>query len=560
MKINEKLLKWLLLLLVVISFCVNYARVFDRKMDTNGDNYHYYLLAYSLASGHGYYSTIGPKPTPHTHFPPGYPAFMSLFFMPFKANVVSLKILNGILLLISILLLFRIVRKTTGRFGLGYAFIACMLCTLHAILLRWATILMSEMLYTAISLGIIAICVDLDLEKVRQMNAWHTLRLVGLCLLVAAAYFVRTMGISIILAATLAFLVLAVKAFTHRKKGNVVKWWLPALAAVLVMFSFSVAMVSWNQRNRKVVPGWKSDYLVSFAIPAAQDLPDGKTAFWLDRIGKGLSAFVPYYIPKSVLNPHKATMPKRDLNPKDVSWIAGILVIALMVIGILSMKGLQWLLMLYFLITFSVLCLYPPQFADTRYFVPLIPLMLAATVVGLGTVIDWIFKKIQHKEARWLPPVLVFALACIPLPAYWHCLKAHHWVASFESYEDMPEMSVFQHYLDACQLCVDFPAKRLAAVLKPEIYHIYSYFHHAVPLPRSGSPEEVIKYLEDNKVDLLIMDAWYPIAYRVLIPTVSAYPERFAVLWQEGDPGRETILLGFLVPPGWQPEPQSTEE
>ena len=554
MKINEKHLRWLFPLLIAISFCVNYAGIFDKKMDTNGDNYHYYLLAYSLASGQGYYSTIGPVPEPHTHFPPGYPVFMSAFMRLFKANVVPLKMLNGALLLLSLLLLFRIVRKTTGRFGLWYALCACLLCTFHVLLLRWATILMSEMLYLTLSLGIIAICLDLDMEKVWQKNVRHILLLAGLCLLVASAYFVRTMGISVILAATLAFVVLAAKSFLARKREGTPKWWKPALAGALVVASFLVAMESWNLRNQKVVPGYKSDYLESFSIPSAQDTPEGKTAFWADRIGKNLASFVPFYIPTSVLNPAKAQLSRRNMDPKDRNWTAGLAVIAVILVGLLAMKGLQWLLISYFLITFGVLCVYPPQFADTRYFVPLIPLMVSAFIVGVGTITEWAVKKILHKEYGWVPPVTVVLLVCLLIPRYYKGQEFYRTVASYKSYENMPGLTVFQRYLDACTTCIDYPPKQRAAVLKPEIFYLYSNFHHAIPLPRSGTPEEVIQFLEDNQVNLVIVDTWFASTYRVMLPTLRKYPECFSFLWQEGEAESPTLLLSFVLPPDWQPK------
>jgi len=555
MKLDEKKLKWLFLLLIVISFGVNYYRLFDRKLDTNGDNYHYFLLAHNLATGNGYYTTIGPEPTPHLHFPPGYPAFMSIFYRFFPGNVLVMKLLNGLLLLVSLLLLFRIVRKSTGRHGLWYALGACLLCTFHSILLRWATIIMSEMLYTAISLGIIALCQDLDLEQVWKKNVRHILRLVGICLLVASAFFVRTMGISVILAAVLAFFVMAAKSLIHRKKEGQIAWWKPAVAGVLVLFSLFIAMESWNLRNQRVAPGSKNDYMESFSIPSAEELPDGEFAFWKERIAMNLVSFIPYYIPKSVINPVLANIPKRSVLVKDVSWTEGIVVITLMLIGLLAFQGLEWLLVSYFIITFGVLCVYPPQFSDTRYFIPLLPLMLAAFVVGIGTLVSWIVRLIRHREARWLPPVLALAVTCALLLSYYKGQENYRYYASLKSFKNVTGMTVFQHYIDACTACQQLPPTQLAAVLKPEIYYLYSNFHHAVPLPRTGTPEETIKYLEDNKVGVLIVDTWFPSSYRVLIPTMDAYPDRFALLWEEGKPESPTMLVAFRVLPDGQSVP-----
>lgn len=552
MKVNENKLRVVFILAIVISFVANYAEIFDRKLDPNGDNYYYFLLAHSLSVGNGYVSNIGPTPEPHTHFPPGYPAFMAPFMRLFPNGnvVVTLKLLNGLLFLVSLLLLFRIIRKGAGRHGIWYAFVTCMLCTFHAQLLRWSTILMSEMLYTAISLGIIAICQDLDWEKLRKKDVWQIVRLVGLCLLVAAAYLVRTMALSVIMAVALAFIVLAVKEF-RRRKENGRRWLLPLLACGLVVASLFIAMGSWNLRNRHVVPNWKSDYLVSFQLPTDADDNSGPVAFWTSRIGKNLGVFIPYYIPFSVLNPEKARFPLQAVDRDDFSWIAGVLVIALVVIGFLAMKELSWLLLLYTLITFGVLVIYPTQFADTRYFIPLLPLLIGGFVVGIGTVVGWIVRKLTRRERNWVSPVAAVALIAILVPIYMTSLKYFQKLASFKTYAEIPGMEPLQEYIDACVKAREFPPELLTAALKPEIFHVYSNYRHAIPIPRTGTPEEVLSYLEYNRVDMFIVDNWFPSAYRTMIPLMKAYPERFVGLGIYGKPEKPTFLVGFLPPKEW---------
>lgn len=541
MKINEKGLRWLFLAIVTVSFCVNYAALFDKKLDSNGDNYHYYLLARSLSQGNGYVSDIGPEPTPHMHFPPGYPAFLSLFLRLFPDNIVAMKLLNGLLLLASIFLLFRIVRKSTGKYGLWYALAACLLCTFHGDLLRWGTILMSEMLYLAISLGIIALCQDLDLEKVRGKDFRHILRLVGICLLAAAAYLVRTIGVSIILAVALAFFVLAIKAFRRRKTESG-RWMTPLLACCLVVLTFLAVRGGWNLRNQRVMPGWRSDYLSSFELPSSDEAQPA--AFWADRIGKNLQSFVSYYIPLSVLNPGKTQLSPEPDRSKGAGWTIGILAIALMVIGFLSMKGLQWLILSYVVITFGVLILYPPQFADIRYFVPLLPLMLAALVTGVGRIAEWIVEK-KNRRVAWLPVAVAAVLTVVLLPVFRSGQRTYRTMASYKSFAGVPAAGPYQDLIDACVACRSLPKDQVAAVLKPEIFYYHSRYHHAVPIPRTGTPEETIRYLDENGVDIVILDSWFPTAYRQFTPVIEQYPTRFSVLQQVGNPNRPVIVLGY---------------
>jgi len=540
MKVSEKILLWVCRLLIVVSFCFNYPRVFDRKMDTNGDNYNYYLLAQNLAEGKGYISDVGPRPEPHLHFPPGYPVFMSLFLYVFPDNVVAMKAINGILLLVSLLLLFRIVRKTTGKHGLWYALIACLLCTFHGELLRWATIMMSEMLYLLISLGIIALCLELDMDRVRSKDWRHIARLAGICLLCAAAYFVRTIGISVVLAVALAFFVQAMKGLRRRKtEGR--RWLVPLLACALVLLSLGIAHESWSLRNHRVAPGWHSDYLDSFQAPSSEA---GSLDFWKTRIGINLTAFISFYIPYSVTIPVNAVTTPESIDMKHMHWWLGLLIIGLMVIGFLSMKGLQWLLLSYVLITFGVLMVYPPSYAGMRYFVPLLPLLIAALVVGFGSLLGWIVRKLLHR-ATWLPLALTMLAAAALIPFYFFSQVQYWMMADSASYE-----SNFQQLIDASVFSRELPEEWITATTKPEIFYFHSNRHHAISVPRTGSAEETIKYLEDNQVDMVLIDRWFPTTSRQITPMLEHYSHRFSLIERFGDMDHPTALLHF------EPEPR----
>ena len=550
-KITERGLCWLMLAIIVACFTFNYAAIFDKKMDSNGDNYFYYHLAQSLVRGNGYVSDIGPVPKPHTHFPPGYPAFLSLFYHIFPDNIVALKLINGLLLLISILLLFRIVRKTTGRQGHWIALATCLLTACHPELLRWSTILMSEMLYITLTLSIIALCLDLDLEKIRRKDIRHILMLAGLCLLIIALYFVRTMGISLILAVALTFLLLAMKAFAGQKK-EAPGWFAPLLAAALVILSFFIAKGSWGYRNQRVSPDYKNDYLNTFTQPASGENPDNKVTFFLNRIKNNLMAFVPYYIPNSLIDPDMA-----KFNPlfkeENQRWVPGILIIFFMLIGLLSMKRLSLLLILYFVITFGALFLYPAYYADLRYFIPLLPLMFAALVAGICCsahfLVQYIIrKKPAFKLQKWthvLIPALALLMLALLLPKYYSCQKSYRKFAAYESYGQMPDRKEYQSFLDMSAACAQFPKDWLFVTRKPEIFYFHSRGQHSLSMPQLGlKSTEVVRFLRDNRVSILVLDAFSRTYSTVIMPAMIDYPKLFSVIYRAED--GSGAIVGFL--------------
>ena len=545
MKASSNALRWILLAVIAISFAINYAGIFDPKMDTNGDNYQYYQLAHSLARGDGYVTDFEPVQTPHMHFPPGYPAFMAMFLKIFPDNIVALKILNGLLYLLSLILLFRIVRRSTGPAGLWIAFVSCLVCTFHPELLRWSTILMSEMLYMAVSFGIIAICQDLDFEKLRRKDWRQILLLVLLCLLVASTYFIRTMGVAVVLAAALAFAVLALRQLL--KKQDKKSWIWPALTCLLVALSLFAAKTSWDIRNEHVIPGYKSDYLDTFVHKSASSDMMETFGDWTTRIGKNIKAFVSFYIPKSIFSTAKAvtTLPVPTVPVTALDWIGGILLILVMLAGLCSMKGLGVLTVSYVIINFGVLMLYQEQYAGVRYFIPVLPLLICALIAGTWAIVSYIAGRLGMKKASVAAYAAIIVLALVIIASSVKDQKIYRNYAATKSYKELPEYNPVREYIQACEYFKTAPEDFVVASRKPEIFYVHSGYHHCLMIPRSGTPEEVIQYLEDDHVDAVILDHWFRHAYMFVLPAIQKYPERFPLLEVIGRQDQPTAIFLF---------------
>ena len=525
MKLNDKVLRWLFPALIAISFSVNYAGIFDRKMDNNGDNYYYFMLAQNLAEGKGYVTDIGLEPVPHTHFPPGYPAFMSLFMHIFPDNAVAMKVLNGLLLLLSLLLLYHILVRTAPKYGRFVALASCLLCTLHPDLLRWSTIIMSEMLYLTVSLGIIAIFLALDWESLAKKRTGQILLVALLCAFVFCTYFIRTIGISVVLALMAA---LAVVSATRKKV-------LPLVVCGLVALSLFAAHESWSIRNNRAVPGYKSDYLKTFKYDGS-----GKEMAtleqWNNRIGTNLKNFVYFFIPQSVIHPIRILEHPIDLpQPKWYDFVLGIAVIALILTGLATLKGIGWLLVFYVLITFAVLMVYPEEYGGTRYFIPMLPLMIAGLVSGVCTVTGLILNAFRNHRISWLQPSLLGVLLVLLGFSYARDQWFYRGEASDNYSKFSPTFATVDEFRKASEFFSDYPEDILVAVVKPEIFYFHSNRHHAVGIPRQGTPEDVIEDLFHKKADYVIIDHYFKSAYRVIIPAVMKYPSYFQLVQLYGD-------------------------
>ena len=143
---NSRFSLYAMLIVITISFICTYSKVYDVKLDLNGDNIHYYALGKALTEGKGFTNIMSFKETPHTHFPPGYPVFVAGVMKFFPNNINAVKIANGLLLFASILLLFFLLKKLSG--SIIIPFLTCIFCSMHAEILRYATIMMSEIAFS----------------------------------------------------------------------------------------------------------------------------------------------------------------------------------------------------------------------------------------------------------------------------------------------------------------------------------------------------------------------------------------------------------------------------
>ena len=195
--------KYIPLLAVVLAFTAVYAFCFDAKLDLNGDNASYIQLARNLSHGLGYSNVAPDGITPAGHFPPGYPFFLALFMWVGIDNLVFFKILNGLLLLFSIVALFALSRRLSGN-NVAVATTAALLTCFSPHLMHFASMAMSEMLYLAC---VVLAFAALYRYAVQQPASFYRSPWFYAALLAAgAAYYIRTVGASILFAVLLFFL------------------------------------------------------------------------------------------------------------------------------------------------------------------------------------------------------------------------------------------------------------------------------------------------------------------------------------------------------------------
>jgi len=545
MRANRNILRWMLLLVVAICFVKNYSGIFDPKLDQNGDNFAYLFLGKNLADGNGYSMSFLPEKTPHLHFPPGYPVFVSMILRVLPDNISAVKVCNGLLLLLSLCILFRIIRKSSRKYGLLLAFLSTLLCAMNPTLLRWATIMMSEMLYMSLSLGIIAICMELEPEKLKHKDAKQIVLTVLLVLLVAATYFVRTMGITVIIAALISIIVLSIKAFIKNREDRN-SWLAPLAVAALIAISLFIAKKSWDARNNSIVPNYAGSYTANFLNKSASDEKMTTLEDWSERVGINLSSFITCYIPNTLYNPEKATVIfYLDIKPTAWNWIVGVITILIMLFGLMYFSSVRVILLLYLLATFGVLMLYQEQYAGLRYMVPVIPIIVFAFIAGVVAVFSLLSEKLLRIKPEYVVVIASILTTSVLAFVFVRDQETAKLVASVKSEMKYSDDNAYKQYIMASIFFRNAPKDYIVACRKPEVFYYFSSYHYCVRIPFRATEEEVMEFFIKNKVNAVIIDNWMPHAYSTIYPAICKYHYMFRLIGQFGNPESPTMVYVF---------------
>jgi len=531
-------------MLVIISFVYNhnYSALYDRKIDLNGDNIYYYSLGQALSQGEGYTNIINLKKSPHSHFPPGYPWFISKVIKVFPATTQTVKKTNGFLMYLSVVLFFFVIYITTKNSIL--AFLSAILVSLHKELLRIATIMMSESLFIFLSMLAIflALLVLKDIVGAkRRWMVWVVIFVYGL--LVAYTYLVRTIGLSLILAMVGWLGILALRDLIRWRKAvknqdveavDTSKWHFlkAALLCLITIVGVGTAKMSWDARNRHLNID-ADNYKTNFMKKTNNEDMEG-VADWKVRIKSNTSNFITRWIPEATYM--KAPVDKESkISPKE--WILGILLIVLMIGGCLYLKIGRLLMLFYVGLTVGVLILYPEQFGGIRYIVPIIPFFIFLSLNGISAIIEGVYKllKLSHPPFLAQSVVLLVIVLGVAAPKYIEAQTDYKKLAKMKSWMSTTDLNSL-HFLEAAKFCSDSLEEDARVVCrKPELFYMFSDYHPSNGFPHYADPDTIYNILCRDSIDYIIVDTWFRHAYVTLWPCVQKYPEKFKQVKKIGD-------------------------
>ncbi len=459
---------------LIIVTTVAFVKIFDLKLNQNGDNIYYFSLAKSLAQGHGYVDGFSPEVSPHTHFPPGYPFLMSLLMRTGLDSMQDMKILNGVFLVLSVVLCFFIFLHLTKRKWLSF-FIA-LLVALNANLLGWTTIMMSEIPYMFwTSLAILLFLKAFAYEKISDLRIAHYICFLGAVFSMVFAYFVKSIGMSLLLAMCATLGIEMIRQIVLYRKNRLHYPASKFRKTTIVIGVFLVAIVSlyyvpskiWSQRAKNA--GVENNSYVGNFLQKSDGTEMKTYKDWETRILDHSEKAIKQWIPYSIFQ-NKSTNPNLD----PISLFLGIILLGLLFWG--AYKANSWLLFLYVGASIGVQLFYNETWAGMRYMVAVVPFLIFYFVYGIYTLvyqgIAMVNKKTKHNLI--LDLILILFIA-IPL--------ASPYKDSFARLEKQSRFKTW-NYLNSSQGFVEFmemaewiskntSQEKIVANRKPEVFYMY---------------------------------------------------------------------------------------
>ena len=399
-------------------------------------------------------------------------------------------------------------------------------------------------MYLFLSLAAILLALLILQKQTGMKRPWVLWLMMGLYgLTVAYMYLVRTMSLALILTLIAWSGLLFVGAWINKRKAdkateaeNVLVYkrqcWKSLILCGITIVAVGSAKMAWDHRNHQLGI-YHNDYQTTFMKKTNNEDMQGLED-WKARIKSNTSHFIAQWIPEATYM--KASKNREDkISAKELFW--GIVLLALIIAGCLYLQTGRLCMLFYIGLTVGILILYPEQYGGLRYLTPVIPLFIFTALNGLAAIVAGITRllKIQKATLTLQAALLLIITFSYLTPAYSAAQKQYRDDARIKSWTAIHNPSM-TNYLNAASYCGDnLPDTARVICRKPEIFYFFSKYHPADMCPTYATPEEVLKTLQNNHVEYLIIDDWFRHAYYTVYPCVAKYPEKFKLIKQFGE-------------------------
>lgn len=502
---------WIWMALIALVFVFVYPYIFDKKVNLGGDNAGYYILGKAISTGQGYTDIHKLGNPAHNHFPPGYPVILGVV-MFFTQSITALKIVNGLFLLGTALLLYSLLQRFTD--SKPFAFVVATLLLFNFHLLSYGTILMSEVPFLFFSTLAMLLFVNANGEKPFYRNPNFYL----LIIVSSFSFHIRTAGIALVAGFALYMLI-------ERK--------FKMLGAYLV--GFIALGIPWFLRGQSM---GGSQYIKQLFLKNPYRPENGAMEIgdWFSRFGANFGRYLGKEIPNGVFPGVEVSYGEDGIS----NYLAGILIVAVSIFGIVKLKKYKWLIAGYLIGSFGILLLWPEVWFGIRFLLPLIPFILFLFVYGVYELLNLLAKKVTNKAMN---PLLLLILGLFFIPQLKNLKEA----------ADSPYQKKFKNYFEmAAWANSNLQEDAVVATRKPGLFYLFSGIK-VTQIPYTADYNEYMDKMTEKQATHAVIDQLgYSQTGRFLYPFVQDNPEKFKVTHQISDP--DTYLLEYNGALGYRGE------
>ncbi|WP_430409605.1 glycosyltransferase family 39 protein [Kordia sp.] len=516
---NPRRIRIIYILLLIVAFFAIYNTIFDEKVSLGGDNASYYILGNAIANGEGYTNIQHLDKSAHYHYPPGYPVIIAGVTKVFPNDIITIKVVNGVLLLGAILLLFFIIKRLTENHHIAFA--VCFVTLLNYHILGYATIMMSEIPYLFFSLLCLWLFLKIDFTKPVFKN-W---RFFLLLIFLSFSFYIRSVALA---------LVVSLGAFLFFKK----RWHY----VYTLVGGFVLLYLPWILRSRN----YTGNTYVSQLLLKNPYKPELGSVDFIDiceRVLINIERYITKELPSSILSSKDVLY--TGASTSIVEWLVGFLIIGVVVFGIFRLKKFRTLIALYMLAFFGLLIAWPYVWFGTRFLVPLIPLLIFLFIFGMIEIFSAFRLKIFPKYKKSLIPSLIVCIL-----ASWSFIYGKASIGKLKAQAKGVYTGNYQNYFELADwVNKNTPENSVTSVRKEGLFYLFSK-KNVTSYQKTPNREAQIEYLKSKNVDYVVVaQLGYSSTEKYLVPVIDRYPKKFKMIKQLNNPN--TYLLQFLPELGY---------
>lgn len=488
-------------ILLLVFLCLIILQ-YDPKLFTGGDNATYIILAKSLLQGFGYRELFAPDMPHHIQYPPGFPLVLIPGLILFDNNFALVKFIIIALALGSFVFFYLILkRKKEGRSWL----FPLMILAVSPIILEYSHWILSDIPYLFFSLLAIY---ALDRFLVLKKN--NILFFLLMTISVTFVYFVRTIGVSFILA--------CLCYFFYRRRWRE----LAILAIILGIF-----IVPWQIRNSKL-GGATSNYFQQFLAKNPYNPELGNVTFseYFSRVYTNFKLYTFFVVPQ-ILFPSIT-----NSVLLNILGFVSLILITLGFINILIKKSLShW--ELYTTFFMGITLSWPEVWSGDRFLIPIIPFLIYYFFIGLRNFSQWLKLKSLLIIVAIIMTILAIRENIKTIPDNLSNLLNYLKGDKYAGYS-----ADWRRYFEALNWIKDNTEKAAIIVSrKPQFTYLFSQRKSFLYL-FSSDPKQIMDDFYKKKGNYLLYDSFYWTATtpKYLGPVLQAYPDKFELIYKSPSP------------------------